>query len=109
MIVHAVHKRITAYLKEHDLKGITITDNINEANYIITGRYNDELYNESLKGIIIPWTGHNGIDLDSMRKRNLDLYVTPTRSKYVAVKAITLTLSLLGKTVHYHNLLKKGN
>lgn len=109
MKVHAVHKRIQEFLKQQVLPGITITDDVNEANYIITGKYSEENYNESLKGIIIPWTGHNGINLDDLRQRKIDLYVTPTRSKYVALKAVTLTLSLLGKTVHYHNLLKQGN
>ena len=109
MIIHAVHKRIQEFLKKETLEDIIITDDIKKANYIITGKYSDDLYNENLKGIIIPWTGHNGISLDDLRKRNLQLYITPTRSPYVAVKAVTLTLALLGKTVHFHHLLKEGN
>lgn len=109
MKVHAEHTRIQDFLLQKNIDGITIVEHSNEADYLITGRYTIEKYHPGLKGIIIPWTGHNGINLDDMRKHNTELYVTPTRSRYVAEKAVTLTLALLGKTVEYHQNLKNGN
>jgi len=44
-----------------------------------------------------------------MRDKELKLFIISVRSTYVAEKAVTLTLSLLGKTINYHNLLKTGN
>lgn len=109
MKVYAVHERIQEYLKNHPIEGVEIVEQRENAHFVLTGRYKKEDYHQNLKGIIIPWTGHNRIDLDAMRENNLMLFVTPTRSRYVAEKAVALTLGLLGKVMHYHNLLKEGN
>lgn len=109
MKVYAEHEKIQEFLKQNQFQAIEVVDDMYQANYIITGHYNSKKYNPNLKGIIIPYTGHNGIDLDAMREKDLMLFITPTRSKYVAEKAVTLTLSLLGNVVNYHNELKKGN
>ncbi len=76
---------------------------------MITGSYSEKDYHKNLKGIIIPYTGHNGINLADMRKHDLMLFVTPTRSKYVAEKVLALTLALLGNVINYHNRLKRGD
>lgn len=109
MKVFAEHHKIQDFLKQNPIENIEIVDEISHANYIISGTYSNAKYNQNLKGIIIPYTGHNGIDLDAMRDKELMLFITPTRSKYVAEKALTLTLALLGNTVFYHNQLKEGN
>lgn len=109
MRIFAEHDKIQHFLKANPMDGVEIVDDISKATFIITGKFNKTKYNPNLKGIIIPYTGHNGIDLDEMRKNNLMLFITPTRSRYVAEKAVTLTLSLLGKTILYHSLLKEGN
>ncbi len=109
MKVHAEHEKIQEFLKKNHIDSIEVVDDISRANYIITGRYNESKFNPNLKGIVIPYTGHNGIDLEAMRDKELMLFITPTRSRYVAEKAVTLTLSLLGNTVNYHNSLKEGN
>ena len=109
MKVYARHERIQEFLKGEAIEGIEIVDHPKDCNYFISGRYSDALYTPNLKGVIIPYTGHNGIDLESMKKHNLELYVTPTRSRYVAEKAIALTLTLMGKVMKYHTLLKEGN
>jgi lactate dehydrogenase-like 2-hydroxyacid dehydrogenase len=109
MKVFAEHEKIQQFLIANPMDGVEIVDDIKQATFIITGRYNNQKYNPNLKGIIIPYTGHNGIHLDDMREKELMLFITPTRSKYVAEKAVTLTLSLLGRTVQYHNQLKVGN
>jgi len=109
MKVHAEHERIQEFLKQNPIDSIEVVDDIKKATYIVTGRYNSTKYNQNLRGIVIPYTGHNGIDLDAMRENDLMLFITPTRSRYVAEKAVTLTLSLLGKTINYHNSLNEGN
>lgn len=109
MKVFAEHDKTQAYLKDAPMKGITVVDQPHEAHFIITGQYSEKKYHQNLRGIIIPYTGHNRINLDDMRRRELMLFVTPTRSRWVAEKAVTLTLALLGNTVLYHSLLKEGN
>lgn len=109
MKVFAEHQKINDFLKEQNIDGITVLDDPKQSHYLITGRYKDINYHENLRGVIIPYTGHNGIDLISMKNRGLKLFITPTRSKYVAEKAVALTLGLLGKTQHYHTLLQDGN
>ncbi|AIO18652.1 Formate dehydrogenase [Candidatus Izimaplasma bacterium HR1] len=109
MKVFAEHEKIQEFLKQNPIDSIDIVEDIKKANYIITGKYNNTKFNPNLKGIVIPYTGHNGIDLEALRDKELMLFITSTRSKYVAEKALTLALSLLGNTVTYHNLLKEGN
>lgn len=109
MKVYAKHPKIQEFLKENETPEITVVDDQLNAHYIITGKYQKNEYHDNLRGIIIPYTGHNGIDLKAMREQNLKLFITPTRSRYVAEKAVSLTLALLGKTIHYHSLLKEGN
>jgi len=109
MKVYAVHDRIQSFLKDNPIDGIIITEDTKECNYLISGKYTVDDYNPNLKGVIIPYTGHNGIDLNAMKKNELMLFTITDRSKYVAEKAVTLTLSLLGKTINYHSLLKEGN
>lgn len=108
MKVYAEHEKIQEFLKQNQFQAIEIVDDLYQANYLITGRYNQSLYNPNLKGIIIPYTGHNGINLDDMREKDLMLFITPTRSKYVAEKAVTLTMALLGNLVYYHKQLEQG-
>ncbi|MCF7927340.1 MAG: hypothetical protein K9L74_07200 [Candidatus Izimaplasma sp.] len=109
MKVYAEHTKIESFLNKQTLENIEIISNKYQANYIISGQYKSTDFNPNLKGVIIPYTGHNGIDLAAMRDKDLELYVTPTRSKYVSEKAVTLTLALLGKTINYHENLKHGN
>ncbi|XFA98690.1 NAD(P)-dependent oxidoreductase [Candidatus Izemoplasma sp. B36] len=109
MNVYAKYLELQNFLKSQEIPGIDIVDNKKECDYMISGSYTSEDYNKNLKGVIIPYTGHNRINLDDMRKDNLKLFVTPTRSKYVAEKVVALTLALLGNVINYHNLLKKGD
>lgn len=92
-----------------NIDGVNVVDDMLDADYIIDGKYTHKDYNKRLKGIIIPYTGHNGIDLEALRDKNLMLFITSTRSKYVAEKALNLSLSLLGNTINYHKLLRNGN
>lgn len=109
MKVYAKNERIQEFLKEQEMPNVYVVDTPKESHFMITGRYKSTDYHENLKGIIIPYTGHNGIDLKAMKEKDLMLYVTPTRSRYVAEKAVALTLALTGKVTHYDSLLKEGN
>lgn len=109
MKIFAEHDKIHQYLREHPIQDVHVVDDAKQAHFIVTGRYSESKYHPNLKGIIIPYTGHNRINLDDMRARDLMLFVTPTRSRWVAEKAVTLTLALLGNTILYHELLKEGN
>ncbi|KFZ27446.1 MAG: Formate dehydrogenase [Candidatus Izimaplasma bacterium HR2] len=109
MKVHATNEKLQAFLKENPVNGITIVDDPFRCTYLISGRYNKKNYNQNLKGVIIPYTSHNGVDIDDLISDNLMLFITPTRSKYVAEKAIALMFALLGNVITYHELLKEGN
>jgi phosphoglycerate dehydrogenase-like enzyme len=109
MKVYTRHEPTRRALEAKAINGVTFVDEKHQADYIIDGHYRKLDHNPNLKGVIIPYTGHNGIDLDAMREQHLKLFVTPVRSKYVAEKAITLMFALLGNVVEYHELLKEGN
>ncbi len=109
MKVHAVNLKLQKFLIENPIDGVTIIDDPLRCTYLITGKYNQKNYNQNLKGVIIPYTGHNGIDIEDMKSDDLMLFVTPTRSKYVAEKAVSLMFALIGNVVTYHELLKEGN
>lgn len=109
MKVHSVNGKIQTFLKENPIDNVHIVDDPFRCTYLISGKYNKKMYNQNLKGVIIPYTGHNRIDLEEMQEDNLMLFITPTRSKYVAEKAIALLFALIGKVVTYHELLKVGN
>lgn len=109
MNVYAEHHRIQEYLQSVSINQVHIVEDKSLADYIITGQYTHDKYTENLQGVIIPYTGHNGINLEDMRQDRLQLFILPTRSRWVAEKAVTLTLALLGKTISYHEQLKQGN
>ncbi len=109
MKVFAAHEKIQDFLISNPVEGITIVSDPRKCHYLISGKYSQTQYNPQLRGVIIPYTGHNGIDLKAMRDKELSLFIITSRSRYVAEKAVTLTLSLLGNTINYHSLLKEGN
>lgn len=109
MNVYAEHYRIQEYLQSVTMNNVTVVTDKALADYIITGQYTHDKHTENLQGIIIPYTGHNRINLNHMRDDKLQLFILPTRSRWVAEKAVTLTLASLGRTIPYHTQLKQGN
>ena len=109
MKVYAAHEKIQQFLINNSVEGITIVNNINKCHYLISGKYNQTMYNPLLKGIIVPYTELSGIDLKALNEKELKLFTLPQRNRYIAEKAVTLALSLLGNTVNYHTSLKIGN
>ena len=103
MKVYATHEKIQNFLLNNPIEGITVVDDARKCHYLISGKYLQTHYNPLLRGVIIPYTGHNGIDIKSMRDKELKLFIISTRSRYVAEKAVALTLALLGNTINYHD------
>ncbi len=88
---------------------ITLVDSKRDAEVIITGRFTEEDAGDALKAVIIPYTGHDRIDLKLMRRRGIKLYNTTVHSRYVAEKAVQLMHAMLGKVVNYHQNLMHGD
>lgn len=108
MKVHSVNLKLQSFLRENLIDGVEIVDDPLRCTYLISGRYNRKYYNKNLRGVIIPYTGHNRIDLEEMKEDNIMLFITPTRSKYVAEKAVALMFALVGRVITFHELLKEG-
>lgn len=109
MKVYVSDLEYQAYLEKHLNSSVTLTSNKHEANYLITGTFKAHEVTDTLKGVIIPFTGHNGIDLNAMKTHDLKLFNTTIHSRYVAEKALQLMLSLLGHVVYYHKNLEQGD
>jgi len=109
MKVYTQNQEYIDYLKDKLPNGVSLTQNFNEANYALRGRFKASEYHENLKGIIIPFTGHNGIDLQAIKHYHLKLFNTTEHSIYVAEKAMKLTLGLLGNIHIYHTRMQKGD
>ena len=106
MKVFAIHEKIQSFLISNPVEGVTVVNDAKKCHYLITGQFSSSHYSPLLKGVIIPYTGHNGIDLNVVREHDLKLFIISSRSRYVAEKAVTLTLSLMGNTINFHSLLK---
>jgi len=109
MKVYTQNQEYIDFLKDKLPEGIALTQDLSEANYALRGRFKASEYHENLKGIIIPFTGHNGIDLEAIKRYNLKLFNTTEHSIYVAEKAMKLTLGLLGNIHIYHTRMQKGD
>lgn len=85
-------------------------DLIKTADAIISGRLSeDEIKSaQNLKVIFIPFTGLNTFPLDLIKEKNIILSNTHDNSAYVAERAVTLALALMGRVAEFHNDLKAG-
>ncbi|MBM7559108.1 2-hydroxyacid dehydrogenase [Marinitoga litoralis] len=61
-----------------------------------------------LKIIFVPFAGVEQLPLDELKERNIIVSNAHGNGKFVAERAVAMTLSLLGKVVRFHNDLKKG-
>ncbi len=80
------------------------------ADAVVCGRISAEeiLQAAQLKVIFVPFTGLNSFPLDVRKSKNLIISNTHANAKYVAERAVTLALSLLGRAAEFHNDLKEG-
>lgn len=83
---------------------------LKHADAVIAGRLTAEEIEQSpnLKAIIVPFTGLNNFPVDLMIQRNIILYNTHANAPYVAERAVTLALALLGRVSQFHDDLKRG-
>ncbi len=109
MKIYVAYDDHKQFLQTHLPKGMTIVDDKASAEWLVDGALKAEDVHENLKGVIIPFTGHNSIDLDAMKTHNLMLFNTTVHSVFVAEMAHRLILASLGGLVTYHKNLEKGD
>ncbi|MFW5894703.1 MAG: NAD(P)-dependent oxidoreductase [Bacillota bacterium] len=109
MKVHTHNNKQKEYFNQHLPASITVCEDPEEADVLIRGRLGKEEVHDKLKAVIIPFTGHNGIDIDALKERDVALFNTQAHAHFVSEKALMLTLALLGNLTHYHNNLKAGD
>ncbi len=118
VFVWTVSKSIFNYFATHNHSNFELIyletafdKRLKKCHHIITGSISVDQMDKAvkLKSIFVPYTGLNGLPLDEIKRRGIKVYNTHAHSKYVAEKAIALTMSLLGKTVRFHNRLVVGD
>jgi len=107
MHVYTPSKTYQTFLKAHLPEDITLCDDPNKADVFITGNFSKDDGSENLKAVIIPFAGHNGIDLDAIESRGIKLFNTQAHAVYVAEKALKLTLGIMGNVQIYHENLRQ--
>ncbi len=62
-----------------------------------------------VKAIFVPYTGLDEFPEKYLRKRGVEIYHSYAKSKYVAERALTLALGIMGKVTEYDTDMRKGN
>ncbi len=106
MKIYVGYDNFKQYLQEHLPEDIQVVETKQEANWLVDGSFEAGDYHADLQGVIIPFTGHNGIDVAAMQKHDLVLFNTTVHAVYVAEMALRLTLGLLGNLPNYHANMK---
>ncbi|MGL4874838.1 MAG: NAD(P)-dependent oxidoreductase [Clostridium sp.] len=83
---------------------------LGEIDYIITTRLTFEQLNKmtKLKMIFAPVSGLNKFPLEEIKKRNIKIFNAKGDTRYIAERALALTLTLLGRIVEAHKNLENG-
>lgn len=78
--------------------------------YIVAGRMTiDEVKNNPrLKGILVPYTGKNGLPLDVLKERGIQVFNSHGKAHIVAERAVAMTLTLMGRIMELDQKLRKG-
>lgn len=96
-------------IEAHFGQRVTCVESPGDADYLLSGRFTADMYHPDLKGVIIPYTGHDQIEIETMRQHNLKLFNVTGHSRFVAERALQLLHAITGKVVAYHNRLAKGD
>ncbi len=96
------------YLRRHSSERIVITDDPKQAEVLVSDAFTEADDHDALKAVVIPFTAHDKIDIDYMKRRRLALFNTTVHAPYVAERALQLMLSALGRIVFAHTRLKQG-
>lgn len=62
-----------------------------------------------MKTVFVPYTGLDEFPERYLRERNIEIYSSYAKSKYVAERALTLALGIMGKSNEYDRDMRKGN
>jgi phosphoglycerate dehydrogenase-like enzyme len=83
---------------------------LKKADAVVCGRILTEEIEQSpnLKVIFVPFTGLNSFPLEIIKQKGIIISNTHANAKYVAERAVTLALALLGRVAEFHNDLRKG-
>jgi len=83
---------------------------LKDCDAVVSGRISAEEIEsaKNLKVIFVPFTGLNSFPLEIIKSKNIIISNTHANAPYVAERAVTLALSLLGRVVELHNDLAKG-
>lgn len=86
------------------------TNALKECDAVVSGRISAEEIEaaKNLKVIFVPFTGLNSFPLEIIKSKNIIVSNTHANAPYVAERALTLALTLLGRVVEFHNDLSKG-
>lgn len=109
-------KILDVYIKNnYSFEAVRLKDwndaGIEEVDSLVIGRMSNEEIDKcsNLKDIYIPFTGKNGFNEVYLNEKGITLHTTNSHSKFVAERALALTLTFLGKIIEYNNKLKEGN
>jgi len=76
---------------------------------IVTDLSEEEaMLSERLEVVFVPFVGINSLPVRYLARKGIVVSNTHWNSKYVAEKAVGLSLALLGRTVEFHSLLERG-
>lgn len=78
---------------------------------LITGTITEEELGcyPNLRCIIVPYTGLNGLPLELLEKKGIEVENTSAHGHFVAERALALTLAVMGEIVHTHNRMVTGD
>ncbi|MCH4888230.1 hypothetical protein EZV73_11635 [Acidaminobacter sp. JC074] len=85
---------------------LEIVDVYEDAELFLITRWSDDYYHSKIKAVFIPFTGKNRFPLNDLEEKNIVVFNTHAKSKLVAERAFSMTLSLLGKLVTYDHALR---
>ncbi len=108
MTVYVNSEEYRQYIQTHHPE-IQLVDQLLDADTYITGSFKPEQYHHRLKHIVIPFTGHNRIDIPTLKAHGIKLFNTTVHAPFVAERAVQLMFALLGHIVFYHNNMTHGN
>jgi len=84
---------------------------LNDVSILVSGKFDQTIAERypNLEAVIVPYTGLNGLDEKLIKSKNLLVFNSSAHGKFVAERALALTLGVLGKIVFYNDNMRNGN
>ena len=108
MKVYAKSEEVRNALNIRTGNDIVFTNQISEAEIVVSGNLLEADVHDGIKALIIPFVGYNRVDLDMLIKHEIALFNTQVNGVFVAERALGLSLNLLGKIVRDHQQLQNN-